>query len=143
MTQRHNRLVELLRRILARDAGFSALRRALRAAIVMPIAFATSVLVLHDPVVGSFAAFGSMATVLFVEFGGPMRDRLLSQVTLILTQLLLITIGTLAGQKLWLAVPVTLVVAFAVIFAGVVSSVMATATTTLLLAFILPVTLAG
>ncbi len=143
MTQNHNRPVELLRRVLARDAGFSALRRAVRAAIVMPAAFASSVLLLHDPVMASFAAFGAMATVLFVEFGGAMRDRLLSQVTLILTQLLLIVIGTLAGQKLWLAVPVTLAVAFAVIFAGVISSVLANATTTLLLAFILPVTLSG
>jgi uncharacterized membrane protein YccC len=135
--------VELFRRFFARDAGFSALRRALRAAVVMPTAFATCVLLLHQPVMASFAAFGALATVLFVEFGGPMRDRLLSQVTLILTQLLLIAIGTLAGQKLWLAVPVTLVVAFAVIFAGVLSSVLANATTTLLLAFILPVTLSG
>ncbi|MBO0702743.1 MAG: FUSC family protein, partial [Candidatus Dormibacteraeota bacterium] len=135
--------MDLLRRVLARDAGLTALRRALRAAIVMPAAFAVSVLLLRDPVFASFAAFGSMATVLFVEFSGPMRDRLLAQLALILTQLLLITVGTLAGQEVWLAVPVTLVVAFLVIFAGVVSSVLATATTSLLLAYILPVTLSG
>ena len=136
-------MVSLLRRFTARDAGYAALRRALRAAVVMPSAFAVCVLLLHQPVMASFAAFGSLATVLFVEFSGSIGDRLLAQVTLVLTQLLLIVVGTLAGQKLWLAVPVTLVVAFSVIFAGVISSVLVSSTTTLLLAFVLPVTLSG
>lgn len=136
-------MVSLLRRLAARDAGYAALRRALRAAVVMPSAFAVCVLLLHQPVMASFAAFGSLATVLFVEFSGSIGDRLLAQVTLVLTQLLLIVVGTLAGQKLWLAVPVTLLVAFSVIFAGVISSVLVSSTTTLLLAFVLPVTLSG
>lgn len=135
--------MDLLRRVLARDAGFAALRRALRAAILMPLTFGGSALLLHNPVIGTFAAFGSMATVLFVEFSGPMRDRILAQVALVVAQLLLITVGTLAGQALWLAVPVTLVVAFLIVFAGIVSSTLANATTTLLLSFVLPVTLAG
>ncbi|MBO0708019.1 MAG: FUSC family protein, partial [Candidatus Dormibacteraeota bacterium] len=135
--------MRFMRRMLARDAGFTALRRALRAALVMPGAFAVSVLLLHSPSVATFAAFGAMATLLFVEFGGPIQDRVLAQPALILTQLVLITAGTLAGHALWLAVPLTLVVAFAVIFAGVVSSVLANATTALLLAFILPVTLSS
>ncbi|MFZ0215359.1 MAG: FUSC family protein [Candidatus Dormiibacterota bacterium] len=133
----------LVRRLLASDAGFSALRRALRAAIVMPALFAITDLLLRNPTLASFAAFGSLATLLFVDFGGAMRDRLIAQTALILAQLALITIGTFASQALWVAVLVALAIGFAVLFAGVVSSVLASATTALLLAFVLPVTLPG
>ncbi|MGH7910592.1 MAG: FUSC family protein, partial [Candidatus Dormibacteraceae bacterium] len=133
----------LVRRLLAQDAGFSALRRALRAAIVMPGAFAIADLMLHDSTLALFAAFGALATLLFVDFGGTMRDRLFAQAALILVQIALIAIGSFAARAIWLAVPVTFVIAFAVLFTAVVSSALASATTTLLLAFVLPVTLPG
>ena len=55
----------------------------------------------------------------------------------------LICLGTLASRTTWLAALAMAVVGFAVLFAGVVSSVLAGATTSLLLAFILPVSLPG
>ena len=72
-----------------------------------------------------------------------MRERLLSQAALGLTGAALVCVGTLASRSTWLAVAVTAIVGFGVLFAGVVSSVIASATLSLLLAFILPVSLAA
>ena len=54
-----------------------------------------------------------------------------------------VCLATLASQTTWVAAVAMAVVGFGVIFAGVVSSVLAGATTALLLAFILPVSLAA
>lgn len=125
------------------DPDFAALRRAGRTAIVMPAMFAIGEELIGNPVVATFAAFGSFAMLLLVDFGGPLRERLQAQATLALAGLVLVCLGTLASQNVWVAAMATAVVGFAVIFAGVVSSVLAGATTSLLLAFVLPVTLAG
>ncbi|HEX3452490.1 MAG TPA: FUSC family protein [Solirubrobacteraceae bacterium] len=126
-----------------RDRDFAALRRAGRAAIVMPSMFALGDEVIANPILATFAAFGSFAMLLLADFSGPLRERLQAQAALAVTGLVLVTLGTLASEAVWLAVVAMAIVGFAVIFAGVVSSVLASATTSLLLAFILPVTLAG
>jgi len=72
-----------------------------------------------------------------------MRERLQAQATLALAGGVLVCVGTLASRDPWLAAIAMAVVAFCVLFAGVVSSVLAGASTSLLLAFILPVSLAG
>jgi hypothetical protein len=127
----------------SRDAGLAALRRAGRAAIVMPAMLALSEKVIDDATVATFAAFGSLAMLLFVAFGGTMRERLQAQIALILTGAVFICLGTLAGQAVWLAAIGMFIAGFAVLFAGAVSSVLAGASTALLLGFILPVTLPG
>jgi uncharacterized membrane protein YccC len=127
----------------SRDAGLAALRRAGRAAIVMPAMLALSEKVIGDATMATFAAFGSLAMLLFVAFGGTMHERLQAQIALILTGAVFICLGTLAGQAVWLAAIGMFVASFAVLFAGVVSSVLAGASTALLLGFILPVTLPG
>ncbi len=126
-----------------RDRDFAALRRAGRAAIVMPALFALGDKVIANPVLATFAAFGSFAMLLLVDFGGPLRERLLAQALLALAGLLLVTLGTLVSRSVPLSVLAMGAVAFAVLFSGVVSSVLAGASTALLLSFILPVTLAG
>jgi uncharacterized membrane protein YccC len=80
---------------------------------------------------------------LLVDFGGPMRMRLQAQAALAVASAVLISLGTLCSQSAWLAGLAMAAVAFGVLFAGVVSSVLAGATTSLLLAFILPVSLPG
>jgi len=125
------------------DRDLAALRRAGRTAIVMPAMFAIGEQIIANPVVATFAAFGSFSMLLLVDFGGAMRERLQAQAALALTGCAFVCLGTLASQSVWLAAGTTAVVGFGVIFAGVVSSVLAGATTSLLLAFILPVTLAG
>jgi uncharacterized membrane protein YccC len=126
-----------------RDRDLAALRRAGRAAVVMPAMFAIGDKVIANPMVATFAAFGSFAMLLLVDFGGPLRERLQAQATLAVVASVLVCLGTLVSQTIWLAAVAMALVGFAVIFAGVISSVLAGASTSLLLAFILPVTLPG
>jgi len=127
----------------ARDRGLAALRRAGRAAVVMPAMFALGDKVIANPAVATFAAFGSFALLLLVDFGGSMRDRLQAQAGLALIGGVFVCLGTAASRSTWLSVVAMALVAFAVLFAGVVSSVLAAATTSLLLVFILSVSLSG
>jgi uncharacterized membrane protein YccC len=135
--------VRLLEWLRAKDAGLSATRRAGRAAVVMPLTFAFAFLVLDNAVIATFASFGSMSTVLFVDFSGTKAERLQAQLSLIVSGLVLIAVGTAASGSIWTATVVTLVVAFVILFAGVISSVLASATTALLASFILPISLPG
>ncbi|MGO4534941.1 FUSC family protein [Leifsonia sp. 2MCAF36] len=125
------------------DPGFSALRRAGRAAIVMPLLFALAGGVLRNPDVAIFSAFGSFAMLLFVDFGGPLRERVQAMVALAVVGAVFVAVGTLASQPVWLSAVAMAAVALLVLFAGSVSSVSASASTALLLTFILPVTLPG
>ena len=136
-------LTHPLRWLVARDRGLLTLRRAGRTAIVMPAVFALGDKVLGNPQLASFAAFGAFATLLMVDFRGPMADRLRAQATLAVVAAVLVCLGTLASRNAWTAAAAMAVVGFAVLFSGVVSSVMAGATTALTLAFILSVTLPG
>jgi uncharacterized membrane protein YccC len=101
--------------------------------------FALGDKVIGNPNVATFAAFGSFAMLLLVGFTGPMRQRLQAQAALAVVGAIFICLGTLASAQAWLAAAAMALVGFGVLFAGVVSSVLAGATTSLLLAFILPV----
>ncbi|UQX89418.1 FUSC family protein [Jatrophihabitans telluris] len=136
-------MMSLLDWLSTHDPGYSALRRATRTAIVMPSLFALGTQVIGNGEVATFAAFGSFALLLLVDFSGPMRERLQAQVALSVAGAVLVCLATLASRSVWLAAASMTVVGFAVLFSGVVSSVLAGATTSLLLAFILPVSLPG
>ncbi|MCU1481161.1 MAG: hypothetical protein JWQ19_1947 [Subtercola sp.] len=126
-----------------RDPVYAALRRATRTAIIMPTLFAVGARVIGDAEVATFAAFGSFAMLLLVDFSGPMWQRIEAQIALAVTGAVLVVLGTLASSPVWLAAIAMAAVTFAVLFVGTVSSVLASASTSLLLAFILPVTLPG
>jgi uncharacterized membrane protein YccC len=125
------------------DPGYGALRRACRTALIMPAMLALGTKVIGNPLVATFAAFGSFAMLLLVDFTGPIRDRVRSQALLGVACAVLISLGTLASQTTWISVVGMAIVAFAVLFSAVISSVLASATTSLLLAYILPVSLPG
>lgn len=109
----------------------------------MPAAFALGGPVLGNPVLATFAALGSFAMLLLVDFGGSIRSRLQSQAALGATCMVLITLGTLASRTTWVAALLIAVLAFAILFAGVLSSVLAGATLSLLLPLIIAVNLPG
>jgi uncharacterized membrane protein YccC len=109
----------------------------------MPAMFAVGEKLVGNPTVATFAAFGSFAMLLLVDFGGPMRQRLQAQAALVLGGGVLVVLGTLASRSAWLGALAMAIVGFCVLFAGVVSSVLASAAVALLLAFILPVSIAG
>src|ERR1022692_4469136 len=108
----------------ARDRGLAALRRAARTALVMPAMFALGDKVIGNPALATFAAFGSFAMLLLVDFGGPMRERLQAPAALAVAGCAFVCIGTLASQSVWLATAARAVLGFGVMFAGAISSVL-------------------
>jgi uncharacterized membrane protein YccC len=143
LNRTRQRLAYPLRRLRTRDRGLLALRRAARTAVVMPAMFALGDKVIGNAEVATFAAFGSFAMLMFVDFGGPMIDRLQAQAWLAVVGAVFVCVGTLTSRSPWPAAVAMGLVGFGVLFVGVVSSTLAGATTSLLLAFILPVSLSG
>lgn len=104
----------------------------------MPLAFALGEVVIDDPQTGLFAAFGSIAILVFVEFGGSMRARLGGYVGLALAGAILITLGTLCSHSTALSASAMFVVGFGILFAGVLNGYVAAAQPAAILAFVLP-----
>src|SRR5712692_9239244 len=121
------------------DPGFAALRRAARAAIIIPLAFAFGQLVLHDTQNVIFMVFGGFALLVMSDFGGPRPVRALAYVTATLVGAVLIALGTVVSQTTALAGAVMLLVGFAISFASVFGGYVAAAQTGLLLAFVISV----
>ena len=134
---------DVWRQLRARDPNGFAVRRAVRAAVVVPANFAIGSQAIGNPQVATFAAFGSFAMLIFVTFPGGWRTRLGAYLVLTGTGAVLICLGSLVTSPDWLAVAAMVVVAFAVLFSGVVSSTINGGTQAALLAFILAVMLPG
>jgi hypothetical protein len=119
----------------------AALKSAARAAIVMPAVFAFADKVVRQPQTSLFAAFGSFALLVLVEFGGPWRSRLVAYLGLACVGAAYITVGTLCSRNPWLAAGAMAVVGFGTLFSGVISGYFAAAATGALLTLVLPVTI--
>ncbi len=82
------------------DPGYGALRRAGRAAILMPALFALGDKVIGNPKMSYFIVVrDSFAKLLLVDFQGSRLDRLRSQALIGLTCIVLICLGTLVSQS--------------------------------------------
>jgi uncharacterized membrane protein YccC len=124
------------RRALA-DADAQALKAAVRAAVVMPAVFALGEEVIEDGQVALFAAFGSLGFMIFAQFGGPMRARLVANLGLAAAGAGLVVLGTLTSGDAWLGAATMAVVGFLVLFSGVIDGYFAAAGTAAILAFVL------
>jgi uncharacterized membrane protein YccC len=121
------------------DPGFAALRRATRAAIVIPLALAFALFVLHNPQATIYIVFGCFALLVFGDFGGSRRLRAATYLSVTLVGFVLVVLGTLASFIPWVAALVTLLIAIAVSFAGGFGGYAAAAQSPLLLAFVVSV----
>lgn len=119
------------------DPGGFALKNALRAAIVAPAAFALSLEVVGLTEMALFAGFGSMALMVFVDFGGDRLRRLAAYLALVGFGALFIAVGTLCSRATGLAVAGMAVVAFAILFAGVFNGYVAAAQPAATLTYVL------
>jgi uncharacterized membrane protein YccC len=119
----------------------AALKSAARAAIVIPSVFALADKVIEQPQTSIFAAFGSFATLVLVEFGGSARNRLLAYASLGCAGAAFVTLGTFCSRNPWLAAGAMAAVGFGVLFSGVISGYFAAAGTAAILTFVLPVTI--
>ena len=135
MTGPWRRAVDLLRR---RDPEFDALRRAARAAIVVPIAAAVGFLVGSGSQTPLFSIFGSVALLILVDFPGNRPARALAYCGLGANGLALITLGTLVSPYPWVSVAVMFVLGVVVTFSGVLSEIVAAGQRATLLTFVLP-----
>jgi len=125
--------------LLRHDPALRATKRSVRAAVLVPLVFAVSKYGTHNGQTSLFAVFGSVALLLFVDFGGPRRIRARSFLVLWIVGAAFITVGTLCSEVPAAAVASMAVVAFAVLFAGIVSPQAVAASTAALLLFVLPV----
>jgi uncharacterized membrane protein YccC len=131
-------LRHVLDRLRARDPEFDALRRALRAAIVLPIAAALSFAFAAGSQTPLFTIFGSVALLIMVDFPGNRPARALAYGGLGINGAILISLGTLVAPHPWVSVATMFVLGVAVIFAGVLSEIVAAGQRATLLLFVLP-----
>src|SRR5271156_1142604 len=112
----------LLRRavdeIHRRDPVYDALRRALRAAIVLPVAIAISFAV-GGSQVQLIMIFGSFSVIVLTDFPGNRSSRALAYTGLAFIGAALITLATLVAPIAWLAITVMFAVGVAVTLSGV------------------------
>lgn len=126
-------------RIRQRDPEFDALRRAVRAAIVVPIAAAVSFAIGAGSQSPLFTIFGSVALLIVVDFPGNRPARALAYCGLGFNGAVLITLGTLVAPHPWVSVAAMFVLGFLVTFSGVLSEIVAAGQRATLLTFVLPV----
>jgi uncharacterized membrane protein YccC len=119
----------------------AALKSAARAAIVIPAVFAFADKVIAQPQTSILAAFGSFAVLVFVDFGGAARTRLVAYAGLGCVGAAFITLGTLCSRSPWLAATAMAAVGFVTLFSGWISGYFAAAATGAILTFVLPVTI--
>ena len=128
---------------LPRDPGYGALRRAARAAIVIPLLFAFDDLLLRDSQSLIFVVFGGFSLLVISDFGGLRRPRAIAYLTATVVGAALVALGTLASSSAWLAVGGMFLVGFAISFARVFGGYVAAANAGMLLAFVIAVTIPG
>src|ERR1700742_1995355 len=129
---------QVLNWLRTHDPNGRSARRAVRAAVVSPVTFAMGSEIVGNAQTATFAAFGSFAPLLFVDFRGSRSARLSSYGLLGVVGVAFIALGTLVLNPDWLAVLSMAVVSFLVLYAGVGSSVIAAGGRAALLTFILP-----
>lgn len=123
------------------DPGYSALRRAARAAIVIPLALAFATFLLGEPQSLIFVIFGCFSLLVMSDFGGLRRPRALAYLCATIVGAVLVALGTLVSSSTLLAVGVMAIVGFAVSFSRVFGGYVAAANTGMLLAFVIAVTI--
>jgi len=126
-------------RVRTRDPERDALRRALRAAIVVPIAAGVSFLAVGGTQAPLFTVIGSIWLMVLVDFPGTRQVRALAYCGLGLNGAVLIILGTLVQPIPWLAVTIMFVLGVAVTLAGVLSETIAAGQRATLLTYVLPV----
>jgi len=117
--------------------------RTLRAVLVIPTLFALTFEGFGNLQMALFAAFGGFANLIFASFGGSKRNKITAHLGLAVIGSIGLIIGTAVNGITWLAVLVTIPVAFGIFFAGVAGPNAASGVTAALLPFVLSVATPG
>ena len=116
-----------------------AARRALRAAIVIPVAAALSFAIAGPTQTPVFTLVGSIALLIVANFPGTTGNRALGYLGLAVNGAILITLGTVAAPHVWVAVPLCFVVGALVSILGLLSEIIAASQRATLMTFVLPI----
>lgn len=122
------------------DPGHLLFRKALRVAIVLPLAYLFVMYVIKMPYGAAYTAFGTFVLLSFSDFGGPTADRARAYILAGLVGLVAIAVGTLAALNPYSAVICTLIVGIGLTYAGVLRGYVSAATMSILLPFVIAVT---
>ena len=125
-------------RIRERDPELDGLRRAVRAAVVVPLAAAVSFAVAGNSQTPMFTIFGSFALMVLADFPGNAQTRAVAYAGLGINGAVLITLGTLVAPHPWLSVALMFLLGVTVMFSGVLSETIAAGQRPTLLTFVLP-----
>src|SRR5580692_418806 len=120
-----------------------AAMRTVRVVLVIPPLFALTYEGFGNLQMALFAAFGGFASLIFATFGGTKRDKIVAHFGLAVTGSIGLIIGTAVSPVKWLAVVVTIPVAFGIFFAGVAGPNAASGVAGALLGYVLPVATPG
>ena len=125
-------------RLRAKDPERDALRRAIRAAIVVPLAGAVGFLI-GGTQLPLFTLIGSFWLMVLTDFPGNRQNRVVAYCGLGFNGFVLITLGTLVAPIPWLAVTLMFVLGVVVTLSGVLSETVAAGQRVTLLTYVLTV----
>jgi uncharacterized membrane protein YccC len=134
----HSRIADFLRN---RDPSRDGLRRALRAAIAVPLAATVGFLVAGHTQAPVFTLVGSIALLIVSDFPGSVGTRAAAYTALGVNGALLIALGTWAAPHPLIAVLLCFAVGALVSFLGLLSEVVAAGQRATLMVFLLPVSM--
>ena len=126
-------------RLRTKDPDRDGLRRAIRAAVVVPLAAGLARVLVGGTATPLFAALGAYWLMVVTDFPGNRQNRAVAYLGLGLNGSILIVLGTLVTRVAWLAVMLTLILGVAVTMAGALSETMSAGQRTTLLCFVWPV----
>lgn len=126
-------------RLRARDPGGDGFRRALRAAIVIPLAAIVGYLVAGPSQTVVFSLVGAIALLVVVDFPGSVGTRAIGYTGLGVNGAILIALGTWAAPHPWISVPLCFLVGTVVSVLGLLSELVAAGQRATLMTFLLPV----
>jgi uncharacterized membrane protein YccC len=129
----------VIERLRTGDPERDALRRAVRAAIVVPLAAAVSFVAVGGSQAPLFTIVGALWLMVLVDFPGDRQGRALAHCGVSFNGAVLITVGTMVAPMPWLAVTLMFVLGAAVTLAGVLSETIAAGQRVTVLAYVLAV----
>jgi len=134
-----DRAREILARATERDPEHDALRRASRAAVILPLTALAGLTAGGGSQTTMFAIFGAVALLIVADFPGNRPARTLAYVGLGCNGAVLITVGTVISPMPVAAVLTMFVLGAVVTFTGVLSEIVAAGQRATLMTFVLPV----
>jgi uncharacterized membrane protein YgaE (UPF0421/DUF939 family) len=130
---------EMWERLRTEDPERDALKRAIRAAIMVPLTAGLAFALVGGRVTPLYALLGAFWLLVITEFPGNRQQRAVAYLGLSANGFVLIAVGTLVARTAWLAVALMFFLAVAVTLAGMLSSTMSAGQRATLLFYAWPV----